>query len=219
MPIWNISPIWKDKECFIIGGGDSLKGFDWNLLKIEYTIGCNTAFQLGVSVCKVCVFGDKKFFFGDTTRKHEGYQKQLESFEGMVFTNLTKLLKSGIPYLNTIERGGLGLYTDKIGWNQNTGFSAINLALLFGCKTIYLLGFDMKMTNGRHNWHNNRLDTSGAEVYDNFLRNEKRVQKDWKAKFSNQQIINLVKPFPLDSKLTVFPCADFDTFWKKRKSA
>lgn len=219
MPVWNITPIWKDKECFIIGGGVSLKDFDWDLLKPEYTIGCNDAFKLGVSICKVCIFGDKKWFFGSTTGKTKGNQKQLETFEGEVFTNLPKLLHSDISYLHTLKRGGRGLYTDCLCWNQNTGFSAINLALLFGCKTIYLLGFDMKMTNGKHNWHNNRADVSGAEVYHTFLETEKRVQKDWKEKFPNQQIINLVQPHPLDSKLTVFPCADFNTFWLKRKCA
>ena len=149
MPIWNITPIWKDKECFIIGGGASLKGFDWNLLKSEYTIGCNSAFLLGNSICKVCVFGDQKWFLGGREKKFVGHQKQLASFGGMVFTNHTKLLHSTIPYLNTLKRGGRGLYTDCLGWNQNTGFSAINLALLFGCRTIYLLGFDMKMVNGK----------------------------------------------------------------------
>jgi len=221
MPVWNITPIWKDKECFIIGGGYSLKksSFDWNLLKSEYTIGCNDAFQLGVSICKVCIFGDKKWFLGDTTRKLAGHQKQLELFTGMVFTNLPKLLHTDISWLNTLKRSGRGLHTDCLGWNQNTGFAAINLALLFGCSAIYLLGFDMKMIDGKHNWHNNRMDSSGDEVYRNFLQTQKRVQKDWKEKFPNQQIVNLVKPPPLDSNLTIFPCADFDSFWNKRKSA
>ena len=36
---------WLDQRCFIVGGGESLRGFDFNTLKNEHTIGINKAFQ------------------------------------------------------------------------------------------------------------------------------------------------------------------------------
>ena len=36
---------WEGKPCFIIGGGPSLEGFDWNRLKGKRTIGINRAFE------------------------------------------------------------------------------------------------------------------------------------------------------------------------------
>jgi len=36
---------WKNKPCFIVGGGPSLKDFDWHLLKGRRTIGINRAFE------------------------------------------------------------------------------------------------------------------------------------------------------------------------------
>jgi len=205
MPKWKIEPIWKDRECFIIGGGPSLKGFDWNILKSELTIGCNDAFKLGIDVCKVCVFGDGRWF--------DRYSKELELYKGMIFTNKGNLLNSRIPWLNTLDRKPKGFHTDALGWNGNTGFTAINLALLFGIKTVYLLGFDMKMTGKEHNWHEGRLDKSGAEVYKRFLANSFIISKDWKEKFSNQTIINVTK----DSDLEAFPKVDSDLFWKNRE--
>jgi len=46
-PITSIlsSNSWKNRGCFIIGGGESLKGFDFNQLKGELIIGINKAFQ------------------------------------------------------------------------------------------------------------------------------------------------------------------------------
>ena len=205
MSIWNISPIWKDEECFIIGGGNSLLNFDWNLLIGQLTIGCNNAFQLGTEICKVCIFGDEKWF------KHNS--KELDSYEGMVFTNVTAMLNSKVPYLNTTRRMSKGLHKHALGWNDNTGFSAINLALLFGASPIYLLGFDMKLSNGKHNWHDKRLDRSGAEVYRKFLRNQGKVAKDWREKFPNQQIFNVTD----DSDLTCFPKVNVEPFWSKRQ--
>jgi len=32
---------WKDEDCYIIGGGPSLKRFNWSLLKGKKTIGIN----------------------------------------------------------------------------------------------------------------------------------------------------------------------------------
>jgi len=36
---------WKNKPCFIVGGGPSLKDFNWHLLKGKRTIGVNRAFE------------------------------------------------------------------------------------------------------------------------------------------------------------------------------
>ncbi|KKL08765.1 hypothetical protein LCGC14_2572580, partial [marine sediment metagenome] len=36
---------WKGQRCFIIGGGDSLRGFDFSKLKNELVIGINRAYE------------------------------------------------------------------------------------------------------------------------------------------------------------------------------
>ena len=38
---------------------------------------------------------------------------------------------------------------------KNSGYAAINLAYLFGAARIYLLGYDMRVTNNRIHWHGN----------------------------------------------------------------
>jgi len=205
MPLWKPETIWKDEDVFIIGGGASLKNFDFNLLKSKHTIGCNTAFRLGVEICKICFFGDMKWF--------KKYKDELANYQGTVITNCLQLYNSKIPWLYYVKREAKGLHTDKIGWNGNSGASAINLALLLGAKTVYLLGFDMCLSGGRANWYENPFDKPNEAIYRLFLKRFKDVAKDLDVKFPDRQIINITK----NSALDMFPKVDLDEFFELGK--
>jgi hypothetical protein len=204
MPVWKPEKVWQGQDAFVIGGGKSLEFFNWDLLKRELTIGCNAAYALGADVCKVCVFGDNKFFRVN--------QKELAKYKGVVFTNLPSLLKSDLPWLWTMPRQMRGLHVDALGWNQNTGYTAINLALLLGAKRVFLLGFDMRLTKGKANWHDKGLDKPNEGAYKKFMSHDQVVLADWKSKFGDVEIVNVTD----DSKLGIFPKAGVDAFWKER---
>jgi len=55
--------------------------------------------------------------------------------------------ENGITAVPGQDRPGLGL--DLLHFNSNSGAQAINLAYLYGAKTIILLGYDMQHTNGQ----------------------------------------------------------------------
>jgi len=40
-----VSPIWKGQTVYLIGGGPSLKGFDWNRLRNKKSIAINKAIK------------------------------------------------------------------------------------------------------------------------------------------------------------------------------
>jgi len=204
MPEWRPEKIWQGRDAFVIGGGKSLEFFNWDLLKRELTVGCNAAYTLGADVCKVCVFGDWKFF--------KVNQKELAKYKGITFTNLPNLQKTDLPWLWTLPRQMRGLHQDALGWNQNTGYAAINLVLLLGAKRIFLLGFDMHLTKGKANWHNKGLDKPSEGVYKKFMNNDKCILADWKSKFGSTEIINVTD----DSALNIFPKVRVDAFWKER---
>lgn len=202
MPKWIQENKWKDEDVFIIGGGDSLKTFDWNLLKPHLTIGCNDAFRLGKDVCKICIFGDIDWF--------EFNKKLLEGFGGVVMTNCAQLRNKNIPWLFTIGRRASGLHNDAIGWNKNTGAAAVNLALILGAKNVFLLGFDMMLsTRGKANWHDNNINKPDAEVYPKFLSGFHFVNRDLRTKFPDSAIINITN----NSKLDLFPKINVEEFW------
>jgi hypothetical protein len=209
MPRWIPEQLWKDQEVFIIGGGTSLKTFNWDLLINERTIGCNDAFKLGNKVCEICVFGDTKWF--------ERHQHDLAKFKGAVFTNQNTLYKTRLPWLYWMQREPTGFHKASLGWNDNTGAVAINLALILGAKKIYLLGFDMKLdpTQGKYrqaNWHENHVDNPDPEIYDKFNTAFRKLPASLEKNFPGVEVINVTD----DSDLVVFPKVSAKKFWKER---
>lgn len=214
MPEWIPEPIWQDEEVFIIGGGSSLRDFDWLLLRDEHTIGCNQAFRLGPEICDVCIFCDIKFIFRDNNPR-KGFYDELERFPNPVVTNNNVLGKRKIPWLKYMPRKVRGLGRTSLGYNKNTGAAAINLALLMGAKIVYLLGFDMFLDKqGRPNWHDKLLDKPCEKTYVQMLEPfDKYIKKDLETMFPECRVINVTK----NSNLNTFPKVDPYIFWLNRK--
>ena len=211
MPMWTPEESWKGSDAYIIGGGSSLREFDWTLLHGKNTIGCNTAFTLGEKVCKMCFFGDQAWF--------NVFRDRLARFNGLVFTNVRSLFSCGLPWLWTMERESQGLYKDKLGWNGNTGASALNLALILGAARVFLLGFDMKRVSDKPNWHNEVIRPAATEpqVYEGFVHDFRYVVRDWKAKFPDRIIINVTKDSDLPPE--VFPWIYPEGFWLTQQTS
>jgi hypothetical protein len=210
MPPWIPKADWLNQDVFVIGGGPSLRDFDWTLLHSELTIGCNTAFKLGADVCKICYFGDNSWY--------EYFKFELAKFKGIVFTSDKHFAKSKIPWLWTMPRQAQGLHHAALGWNGNTGASAINLALILGAKRVYLLGFDMKRINNRPNWHKHVIRPAATKpaIYQGFIRSFKHVARDWHDKFDDREIWNVTNDSGLGQEL--FPWLQPDAFWTERKA-
>jgi hypothetical protein len=200
-------PIWNGEDVFIIGGGPSLKNFDWNLLEGLNTIGCNDAYLLGSDVCKVCLFSDLKWFMN--------HRQDLEKYDGLVYgpSSDTHSLPNKPMWLNVIKRYAKGIQGDGIGWNGNTGVAAINLAILLGATRVFLLGFDMKRTREDSNWHLNNIDKNPPEVYQKFIEWFKYFYEDWKSKYSHIEIINVTD----SSELPYVQKIPVEVFWAERK--
>jgi hypothetical protein len=199
---------WTGQDVFILGGGPSLQGFDFQCLVDELVIGCNDAYKFGPLVCDVCVFGDYKWF--------ELHRKGIEKYTkegGLLVTNCPQLVNTHLPWLKQMGREALGLHKDALGWNSNTGSSALNLALILGAKRVFLLGFDLgKSPDGKSNWHKNTLDNPGEDIFQRWTDGFVVCGKHLKSKFSDREVFNVTN----GSRLEVFPKLDFDAFWKER---
>lgn len=198
MPRWDPSPSWQGEDAYIIGGGDSLRSFDWDLIRGKNTIGCNGAYLLGVDVCKIVLFGDYDWWdkFGAIGTLNYG---------GLVVGSHSRLHNNKDPRLLVMRRnpksgGGLGRTT--LGWHSNTGAMAINLALILGAQRVFLLGFDMKLgPTGNANWHDERYEPAKPEIYKGFCNAMWRIVKTLPHVFPGTQIINVTN----DSALERFP--------------
>lgn len=185
---WVPTPIWRGQPCYIIGGGPSLKNFPFEILRGKNVLGCNAAFYLGVKIVPITIFGDSKFL-----SQHQAGLSHYVDTGGKVVTHSTRRRREPVPqWLLCMKKVNMGLATDGLGWNGNTGASAINLALLLGADIIYLLGYDMCVDGqGRANFHNAYVHPSKARAYLRFLRGMKQVAMDLPQLFPGRSVINL----------------------------
>ena len=166
----------RDK-VFIIGGGPSCKDFDFTLLKNENTIAVNYAaknlLSFGFSptyyltadsgVIIKSVYAD--FWNMKTTtvvvmgREHPNYKRAkgyLRDFDIRIHPFRTDTGKIGFDY-------------DRFVTGKNSGFCALQFAVLKGYNNIYLLGFDLsKDDEGNKYWYPNVSGNNSP--YDIFLK-------------------------------------------------
>src|SRR5574343_1711355 len=153
---WTPRAWWSGLDAFVIGGGRSLRNFDWSRLRGRPTVGCNDAFARGPSMCSVCVFGDLRWY--------QHHFKRLEQFPNPIITNQPSLHVGSPDWVLTMAREREGLHRGALGWGGNTGCIAVNVALLLGAERVFLLGFDMKLNGKQSNWHEQNIGHPNADV-------------------------------------------------------
>jgi len=151
---------WSGKRCFIIGGGESLKGFDFNLLNNELTIGINKSFSSynpTINYSMDVTFYDRmKKGDYDNPGEKKLWEKWLDFKGKRVFLTPMNITKFGNEvYLIRREiRASLNRKDLDAGiWGgSHSGMGAINLAIALGSQEIYLLGYDFVIKESTH-WH------------------------------------------------------------------
>lgn len=181
---WTPDKEWDEEDAYVVGGGPSLRNFDWSLLHGKNAIGCNSAYILGAAVVPIVVFGDHEWW---DKIGHEGTARYGGRVVGAVRYKLRPC-----PWLLTMERQEFGLGTSWLGWNGNSGSLAVNLALILGARRVFLLGFDMRLGGeGRANWHDLRYQSVGGDVYGRFIQGFGRVAKALPQVFPRRSVVNL----------------------------
>lgn len=164
--------MYEGQTVFILGGGPSLKETNLKLIKGRPVVGCNDAFRLG-SWVDWCVFGDKRWFLWQRNNGLHTYE-ELAKWENreQVVCCVPQLLDhkaSYWPWLKILRRDearfGLSVEPDTVCWNRGTGGTALNVAFLLGASRIVLIGFDMKMVDGKHNWHDLHQKRERSQIY------------------------------------------------------
>lgn len=59
----------------------------------------------------------------------------------------------GVLRVPSVDEPGLSLDPLRIHQGGNSGFQALNLAVLLGARRVLLLGFDLGRRGGRRHWH------------------------------------------------------------------
>ena len=160
---WRVPKIWNDKTtCYVIGGGPSLKNIDLSILKHKHIIAVNNSYQL-VPWADFLFFMDKEWI--------TQHSEQLRRFNGIISTILLEHEKysQGLRGIKVIKRGqrdGFSTSNRVVNHGGNSGFCAINLAGLLGAGRIILVGFDMRVVNGQHNYHTEHYRRINNDIYE-----------------------------------------------------
>lgn len=185
--------LFSGETIYIIGGGPSLKNFDFKKLNGRRTIAINKA---------IIYKWDADVLYWTDGRFYTWFKNEVDNFKGLKYalkpgsqyTHDIKVLKKGKPY---------GLETDpqSLAHGFNSGYAAINLAYHLGASRVILLGFDMA-NDGRESHFHDGYPTKGAgnKIYtDKFLPGFKQLNVELKN--SGMTILN-ASPY---SKLNIFP--------------
>lgn len=138
---------WAGRRAFIVGGGESLEGFPFEVLKDELVVAVNRSHECGVA--DVVVTGDR------TWVQHYRHQENLDPALPVIY----------IPAARSTWRPPEDVYVARccsVGWWGNSyaegiapgcsGLRATNWASILGADPIYLLGIDMP-EGGQRWWH------------------------------------------------------------------
>ena len=184
--------VWSGQRCFIVGGGSSLTNFDFSQLNDELTIGINVAFT---KFNPTILFSTDSRFYSWIVNGTlgEDVKQQFDDYRGWkVWLNV-----ANYEYPDNIFRLDCGGETafpstikEGLGHGNNSGYSALNLAVCLGANPIYLLGFDMRGANGLQKWwHKLYPCNQGEQIFQRMIKNFNNVADLIKKK--GIQVINL----------------------------
>ena len=204
--------MWQGQRCFIIGGGESLKDFDWNLLEGERVIAINRAYEF----CNpdIIFSMDSGFWklalhksLGVTQEEKNRAYEKLKNFTGTKI--LLTMNGTVLPGISSIITQSTCTWSDSItnglGIGQNSGYGALNLAVCLGANPVYLLGYDMHGRDGRAaHFHSGYARPQSDKRYKRFADNFRRIAPNLKNRVINLNPDSSLKYFTFGNIKDVF---------------
>jgi len=149
-----------ERVIYIAGGGPSLKGYNWNLLKDKRIIAVNRSYEV-IPWAEVVYFTDKRFF--------DWHKDGLIKHNGVKITGDKHIDHPDVQNYRLTGCKGIDLGHMRLKHGNNSGYAAMNLAVHLGARIIVLLGFDMKFSGEESHWHNGYPVASRPKQYKNML--------------------------------------------------
>lgn len=183
---------WVGQRCFIIGGGPSLDGFDFEALRGQgRVITINLSF-LKTPFADILYFMDNRFYrllyngkFGSEALK------KWQEFQGYrVFLNIMGRKYEDVYSVRSLGRIGLSNSLQSgIYHGNNSGVGAVGLAVCLKANPIYLLGIDCKFINKKTHHHSGYGFPMGEGIVKSFIADFERMNRFIKR--THFKVINL----------------------------
>ncbi len=141
-------PDWSSDVCTIVASGPSAASVD-----LVQAVG-QTKFVVVNSSWKLAPWAD--YLFAADYKWWQGYEQKLEVFQGWKVTTDRRAADtkewSLLRLVAKLADDRIQTTGSVVGWGGNSGFQALNMVVLFGCKRIILVGYDATIKHGLH-WH------------------------------------------------------------------
>ena len=187
----------EKKEIFIVGGGSSLVDFDFSKLKNKNTIAVNMSVfdvpspnyfisvdytflkKIGRNIGPFRCIKTTKIFVVDLHFRYleEKYGQIIDVRNGLTYD-----LKDFDVVIKARRCEGIGYNYNDFRTGLNTGYCALQLAIILGYKKIYLLGIDLTQGKTTH-YHNgygensDRFNIKVLEYLDYFRKGLEQIRK------------------------------------------
>lgn len=186
--------IWSGRRCFIVGGGPSLKGFDFSRLKGEIVVTVNRGFE-SAPFSAINVAQDPRLWgWYERGDLGEEARQKFNEYKGLkCWVNAQSFpFPEDLYLVNAVPIDGYEKFdiVEGVPCHGNSGANAIMVAACLGANPIYLLGFDCKGENGRTaDFHAGYPESDPEKVYDNFLPDFKDAA--WRLAKKGVRVVNL----------------------------
>jgi len=164
-----------EHKAYIVGGGPSLRGFDWNKLNDKFVVAINRAYEV-LPNAQILYFTDKDYWerHCQNMRKHGGHLVR------GVLNPTRDATEKDIHYYHLTGSSGYETGKGRLRHGSNSTYAAINLlAAHLGFKTIYLLGIDMKWgqkgVRTTSHWHDGHKRIDPESGYLKMMNNYKSL--------------------------------------------
>lgn len=193
-----LKKVWRDEPCIVAAPGPSLCKEQAELCAGFNVIAVNDAHRL---------FPNADTLYAADTDWWR-YYRGVPEFKGEKLTchhdgdprkRKRTCKEYGIVPINARKGSGFSLDPDFIHYGTNSGFQAVNVAVLRGCSPIILVGFDMRGTHffGKHPSRLRSTDSRGHDRFVNYFHQARRMHPD----------LYIVNCTP-NSRLQSFPMVD-----------
>lgn len=161
--MWTPEPLFDGETVFLLAGGPSLIGFDVERLRGRRVVAINSSAAL-CPWADVLYFQDHSWFLA--------HRREVEAWAGICVT-ASRHTKVEIPdkvrRISLINRPGFSKRERDLRFGRSSGHTAIVLAIAMGARRIVLLGYDMRLVDGRSHFHDDHREESLKLYRDDFL--------------------------------------------------
>lgn len=199
---WRVPRLFAGQTVTVIAGGPSLTSEDARRAQsIGPVIAVNDAYRKAPNAAiHYAADGDWWCEHWEVVRRLPGIQVTCDARASLKVAEAIGL--HVVELVGGPEGRGLSLDPARIHSGRNSGYQALNIAVLTGAARVLLLGFDMQRTGGRAHWfgdHPANLRNPDTAMARNWVREFDAVPAD--AARAGCEIINCSR----ETALTVFP--------------